>query len=81
MKATDVLKFKHTFVKRQFVLVLDKTKMGAALRKMREDAGVSLRSMASKMGCSAPFLSDCELGQRKISTSHLKQFLENCTKD
>lgn len=78
MTAKQVLEFKHAFVKRQFVLVLDARKMGRALRKMREDAEISLRGMARKIGCSAPFLSDCELGNRRMNIRHLKLFLEAC---
>lgn len=79
MTARDVLRFKHAFVKRQFTLVLDKTKMGRALRKMREDADLSLRSVAKSVGVSAPFLSDCELGHRAPSIGVLKKILETLT--
>ena len=79
MTARDVLKFKHTFTKRQFIYVLNKMEMGRALRKMREDADLSLRSVAKTVGVSAPFLSDCELGHRAPSTGVLKKLLETLT--
>lgn len=78
MTAKQVLEFKHAFAKRKFILIVNDRKMGLALRKMREDAEISLRRMARKIGCSAPFLSDCERGNRSMNIRHLKLFLEAC---
>jgi predicted transcriptional regulator len=40
---------------------------GQFARKCREEAGVSLRTLAKRMGVSAPFLSDLERGNRQWS--------------
>lgn len=40
---------------------------GAEWRKLRKDAGVSLRSLARTMGVSAAYLSDLERGRRNWS--------------
>jgi len=41
--------------------------VGTAMREERERCNVSLRSLAKQLGCSAPFLSDMERGNRKYS--------------
>lgn len=41
--------------------------VGHEMRKERESRKVSLRSLAKHLGCSAPFLSDMERGNRKYS--------------
>ena len=41
--------------------------VGQAMRDHRETAKVSLRELSRRLGCSAPFLSDMELGRRKYS--------------
>lgn len=41
--------------------------VGHKMRKERERRKVSLRSLAKQLGCSAPFLSDMERGNRKYS--------------
>lgn len=41
---------------------------GAALRKMRQASGVSLREVARGAGLSAPYLCDVELGRRRVTT-------------
>ncbi len=41
--------------------------VGRAMRCQRESAKVSLRELSRRLGCSAPFLSDMELGRRKYS--------------
>lgn len=41
--------------------------VGQAMRDHRESAKVSLRELSRRLGCSAPFLSDMELGRRKYS--------------
>jgi transcriptional regulator with XRE-family HTH domain len=40
---------------------------GEKLRELREAKGLSLRELAEKVGCSAAFLSDVELGRRHTS--------------
>jgi len=37
---------------------------GELIRKLRDERDLSLREFASKLGCSAPFVSDIELGRR-----------------
>jgi len=41
--------------------------VGTAMRDERERCNISLRSLAKQLGCSAPFLSDMERGNRKYS--------------
>ncbi len=41
--------------------------LGRAFRDAREAKGISLRAVAKAIGCSAPFVSDCELGRRNFS--------------
>jgi transcriptional regulator with XRE-family HTH domain len=38
--------------------------LGELIRKLRDERDLSLREFAAKLGCSAPFLSDIELGRR-----------------
>lgn len=38
--------------------------VGKAMREMRQSSGLSLRETARRLKCSAPFLSDMELGRR-----------------
>ena len=38
--------------------------VGRAMREMRKSYGLSLRETARRLNCSAPFLSDMELGRR-----------------
>ena len=57
---------------------LDLDEFGAALRKLRKDADITLRGMARHLGVSAPFVADCELGNRKLSLSHTIRFIELC---
>ena len=45
---------------------------GEKIRKLREDLDLSLRTVAEKIGVSAAFLSDVELGRRFPSTEKLK---------
>lgn len=45
---------------------------GELIRKLRDDRDLSLREFASKLGCSAPFISDIELGRRFPSEKILK---------
>ena len=38
--------------------------LGDRIRELRDKKDLSLRELAKKLGCSAPFLSDIELGRR-----------------
>ena len=58
---------------------LDRDGFGKSLRVLREDADMSLRTMAKKLGCSAAFLSDCELGQRNMPLSTSLLFVHYAT--
>lgn len=42
---------------------------GAALRKVRTDAGKTLQALANHIGVSIPYLSDVELGRRSPLTT------------
>lgn len=44
--------------------VPDDAKIGKTIRKLREKKQISVRGMAKRIGISAPFLSDMELGRR-----------------
>lgn len=48
-------------------LVSGRLKIGAALREERQRKGISLRALGKKLGVSAAFLSDVELGHRNLS--------------
>ncbi len=41
--------------------------LGARIRELREDKDLSVRELAKRLGVSAPFLSDVELGRRHPS--------------
>ena len=45
------------------------------LRLLREDAGVSLRTVAKNMGLSAPYVSDVELGRRGLNTGLIQKYV------
>jgi len=59
------------------VTQVDYEQLGAALRQMRLDAGISLRGMAKLLKLSAPFLSDCELGRRSLRPNKLVAFISH----
>ena len=46
--------------------------LGERIRALREERDLSLRELAKKLGCSAAFLSDIELGRRYPSDKNLK---------
>lgn len=48
--------------------------VGAELRRERKAKGLSLRKVADEIGCSAPFLSDCELGRRRLSPDKINEY-------
>ena len=45
---------------------------GTKLRQLREEKNISLRELAKRMGVSAPFLSDIELGRRLPASDKLE---------
>ena len=47
---------------------------GAALRKVREGTGISLRALARQLGFSAAYLSDIELGRRMCTGRILEAY-------
>ncbi len=47
--------------------------LGEYIRKLRDERDLSLREFARKLDCSAPFLSDVELGRRFPSDKLLEQ--------
>ncbi len=54
--------------------VVDHEATGKLMRKFRIEKGESLRSVAKRMGVSAPFLSDLELGRRHWTEEKVEQF-------
>lgn len=56
--------------------VPDPVAIGDHLRKKRENAGVSLRTIAKQMNISATYLSDMERGNRLWSVVKVEQYLE-----
>lgn len=63
------------------VVVVDNREFGEVLRYHRNDAKLTLRTMATRLGVSAAFLSDCERGNRKLSDAHQLQFVQECMKE
>ena len=51
---------------------------GRSIRRSRETAGLSLRSVADRVGVSASYLSDMELGRRRMSKDLAAEILEIC---
>lgn len=51
---------------------------GIAIRRLRQDAGYSLRTMADKLGISAAYLSDMELGRRRMSFELAEEIVGIC---
>ena len=46
--------------------------LGQRIRELRDERDISLRELAKRLGCSAAFLSDIELGRRYPSEDTLK---------
>lgn len=57
---------------------LDHSHVGSNMRKLRRSKRLSLRSVADKMGFSAPYLSDLERGRRNWNTELIKEFKATC---
>jgi tRNA A-37 threonylcarbamoyl transferase component Bud32 len=51
-------------------------RVGRALRACRERHDISLRTVAEKMGVSAPYLSDVERGYRTLSSDNLETYMD-----
>lgn len=51
----------------------DHSETGKLMRSKREDTGVSLRTVATAMEISAPYLSDMELGRRGWSSEMIQR--------
>jgi transcriptional regulator with XRE-family HTH domain len=47
--------------------------VGQKIRELRDERDISLRELAKKLGCSAAFWSDVELGRRYASEQMLKE--------
>ncbi len=56
-------------------LLYNDRQMGAALKRLREDAGISLREVARRMGKSAPWLSHLERGKAQWNRDRVADFL------
>lgn len=59
---------------------LDLAGFGQSLRNLREDSDITLREMGRRLKLSAAFLSDCELGHRRLSMSDCLIFIKECQK-
>lgn len=59
--------------------VQDPRLLGAAKRKARETAGVTLRSLAKAMTFTAAYISDLELGRREWSNG-MSEHYDECLK-
>ncbi len=53
-------------------------KIGQMMREVRQNAGLSLRQVAAMMGCSAPFVSDLELGNRMWNEDWVRLYDSVC---
>jgi predicted transcriptional regulator len=58
------------------VEIIDHAKTGQIMRVARASSRLSLRTVASRLGVSAPFLSDLERGRRNWTTSMVSRFCE-----
>ena len=59
--------------------VYDHEAIGAVMRKVREDAKLSLREIARRLHLSAPYVSDLELGRRNWTRSRIADFENACS--
>lgn len=57
---------------------VSREELGAAMRKLREDSGISLRDMAGRLKISPAFLSECETGQKLLRTGYSVMFVHHC---
>lgn len=61
------------------IKVPDHVAAGAEMRARRRKAKLSLRSVATRLGISAPYLCDLELGRRAWSEERAQAFLAALT--
>lgn len=54
--------------------VTDNAATGQLMREARQRAGLSVREMARRLGQSAPFVSDLELGRRGWNDKRIEQW-------
>lgn len=54
--------------------VIDPRQIGARLRELRKQKEITGREMARRLGITAPYLSDMELGRRGWSTKWIQAF-------
>lgn len=53
---------------------------GPGLRKLRQEAGISVRALAGRLEISPMYLSDLELGRRQFSEKLAERFVEECNR-
>ena len=58
----------------RLVRVPDNAATGQLMREARKRAGLSVREMARRLGQSAPFVSDLELGRRGWNDERIEQW-------
>lgn len=54
--------------------------VGTAMRAVREENGCGLRELAKRIGISAPFLADVELGRRTASKEVFEKWIKEVAK-
>lgn len=54
--------------------------VGVAMRAIREEHGYGLRELAKRIGISAPFLADVELGRRTASKEVFEKWIKEVAK-
>ncbi len=69
----------RTLMVTQKLPVPDHSATGHAMRERRKKAGLSLRTLAERMGLSAPYLCDLELGRRAWSEQLAARFVAALT--
>lgn len=71
----DLLRAVEERTKANQRIASESRRIGQELRKRRELAGLSLREVSRRMGITAPYLSDLELGRRTWTAIRLNQFV------
>ena len=54
--------------------ILDPRTVGQQMRELREKKSVSVREIARKLGLSAPYISDLELGRRAFNAALIQRY-------
>lgn len=57
--------------------IQDDTALGAAMRAKREAAGIRLREVARRMGCSAEYVRKLEMGEKHWNEGRQETYLES----